>query len=236
MKKTILSIAVAVGLLGLSAVKAQAAFVSTNLMAIQVSVTLLALNTNSLTPVTNATTGIVTQTYKSTPVVITTADILKMLEVEHSTTFPAGAKLAIFGTGGNGFRVTDANANILLDVSANFSISNSVVTGESESTSIIGKTITNPANTNIAQTFALYNSDSGFFYNDSHGNHFHVVGVRTTKVSATSKPATGTVIPTASITITGSGGGTAFSIKTGKQETGVITRGLMLAVGKNLRS
>jgi len=234
MKKTLLSIAVAVGLMAFNTGKVQAAFVSPHLLSVSVQVTILALNTNTSIATTNPA-GVITQVYKSTPVVITTADILKMLEVEYATTFPAGARLAYFGTGGSGFRVTDANANILLDVSSNFSVSNSVVTGEDSSIAAIGKVTSNPATTNQVENFSLITSDGGFFYHDSQGNRFHVAGPQTTKINHIIT-ATDSTYPSATITITGTGGGKAFSIKAGKQVEGVITRGVMVAVGKNLTS
>ena len=230
MKKLLLLTSLVFGLIG--SIKVHAT--NTNFMLLQFSAVIVSQQTNAPINTTNLQ-GVVTSIYKTDTNTISNVDILKMLETEYSTTFPTGAKLVYQVTGGgSGFKVVDANFNILQDVSSNLSFSNSVVTGVDIAPQVnIGKVVQNFATTNATEVITQTQGDAGLFYRDSHGNAFHVVGLETIKVNV-SVSGTRFVYISASISIPGTGSGTAFVFKRSRQFTGNITRGTVLVTGRNI--
>ncbi len=225
MKKLFLLAALTLGLLAAQATQAA----NTNFLIMQVTGTMVSSTTTNMgTTVTNASG--VTVTFKTVTNTLSNADILKMLEVEHSTNFPAGSLLALGLTGGTGgsFFVLDKNFNILLDVTANLALTNS----SGPDSVILGKQFTGTTQTNAGLT--QLTDGAGFIYDDTHGNHFQILGLETLKLGQLVKGAVAQYT-FVTVTFTGSGHGTYFSVKRGTQLSGTLTKGSVILAGKNLR-
>ena len=225
MKKLFLLTALTLGLLATQATRAA----NTNFLIMQITGTMVSSTTTNIPIVTTNSLG-VTQTFKAVTNTLSNADVLKMLEVEHSTNFPTGALLALGLTGGTSgqFFVLDKNFNILLNVTGNIALTNVSGSGSVE----IGKEFMSSTLTNAALTAIA--ADAGIAYNDSQGNNFHILGLETLKVGELVK---GTVAQYTfvSVTFTGFGSGTYFSVKRNTQLTGTFTKGSAVLVGRNLR-
>jgi len=236
MKKIILSIAAAIGLLGLGAGNVSAAWVNTNAMLVQIQMSGLGQTNASGTIVTNAA-GVQTTTISATPVALTTKDLLKMLEVEFNTNFPAGAQLAYGLAGGvSGFFVTDASGNPILDVSSNpsdssyvLAISNGVV--GSGLLMQYGKIVNNTVTTNVVAPITQIFRNYGFFYSDSHGNDINFVGDLTAKITVVQTPGHSRY-KIFNLTQTGSGGGTLT--RNGVPTLVMFTHARLTGAGKNI--
>lgn len=235
MKKVALStLAVMLGLWGLSTTNLQAAHANTNAMLVTFQIT-GAIQQTSV--VTNG--NLVTTTKTTTPLKIGNQNILNLLQVEFATNFPTGAQLAYNLSGDLGFRVLDQNGNSILDASTNaadasyvFTLSNNVA-GAVSPIIITGKIVDNTVTTNQTENLSEVITDYGVFYHDSHGNNFHMDGLLTLKANLNLVSGTATYT-TASFTIVGSGGGTIFNPATGTNATGVFTKAKLSAKGSGI--
>ncbi len=186
----------------------------------------------------NANGTVITETYTTKTVTIATKDILNLLAKEFNTTFPAGAQLAF--TLDDRFVVLDQGGNVFLDVSTNAADSSyrfSITNGSIPNAVFSGNEIftKNTSTTNTVQNLAITEADFAIYYQDGKGNDFHFSGVVTESLNAFQDPNTATYeIKSASIILSGSGGGTFFTPTDGAYHKGVFTAATWRAVGVNL--
>ncbi len=206
----------------------------TNFLAVQFQVTGIIQKTAN---VTNGTT--VTTTLTTTPLKIANQNILNLLQVEFGQSFPAGSQLAYSIATPTGFRVLNSSGNVILDASSNaidssyvFSISNNVA-GFGPTAMGVGKIVTDSNTGNITTTASVIQPDSGLYYNDSHGNQFHVDGMISLKESE-SQTSSNTVYNSASFTISGQGGGFVFNPGDGLVDRADFTKVKVTFVGKDI--
>jgi hypothetical protein len=231
---TLFAAVTTIGLAAFAGGRIQAAN-STNGLASSISIVGLFSPTNSPVMKTNTVGNIITSTYIAQPVKIDTQNILTLLAGEFGTTFPSGAQLA-YQIGIGGFVVLDNSGNLVLNVSSNandasyrFSLTNT-----SSIMSISGKAVqtTTTSSTNTVEDATETLADYAIYYADGKGNNFHFGGPVVLKVNATVN--TNTDYKTLSIVLTGSGGGTFFNPSDGHYDSGVFTKAIWTAAGKNV--
>jgi hypothetical protein len=240
MKKfALLTVATALGLMGLGAGNILAAS-STNGLASTFTIIALFSPTNSPVMSTNhnGAVTVYTETFTTKTVTITTKDILNLLAREFNTTFPAGAQLA-YALGQEGFVVLDNKGNVFLNVSANaadssyrFSLTN---TDQSNISVVKGTEIStkNTSTTNTVVNITYTICDYAIYYADGKGNDFHFSGVATLSENGSENAST-SVIKSISIILSGSGGGTFFNPADGRYDKGVFTTATWRATGVNI--
>lgn len=195
--------------------------------------------TNSPVTSSNASGTVITETYTSKTVTITTKDILNLLAAEFNTTFPAGAQLAL-SFDGQGFVVLDQSGNVFMDVSTNsgdssyrFGTTNymdyiHVMSGKETFTK-------NTLTTNSVANMIITLADIAVYYQDGQGNDFHFSGVVTESENTYENPITQIYeIKSASIILSGSGGGTFYNPADGGYDKGVFTTATLKASGMNI--
>jgi hypothetical protein len=235
MKKFILlAVTALLGLAGFGAGNLHAASTNTSAMLIQFQITALVQKTVIVTNGNEATT-----TYTTTTVQLGNQNILNLLQAEFSTTFPAGAQLA-YSLDTQGFYVLDQTGNSIMNVSTNpsdgsfmFNLSNSVA-GATSPEVLTGKIVENIVTTNETETASAISPDYGIYYQDSHGNNFHLDGLLTIKLVGNVAADGTTTYSTVSFTIVGSGGGTFFNPDDDLHDTGVFTKAKVTASGKDV--
>ncbi|MGB7746863.1 MAG: hypothetical protein WBN75_06195 [Verrucomicrobiia bacterium] len=245
MKKfALLTLTAALGLMGLGAGNVQAAppkgpsTPPTNSLVSTFSIVAFFSTNNSPVITSNANGTVITETYTTKTVTIATKDILNLLAKEFNTTFPAGAQLAF--TLDDRFVVLDQGGNVFLDVSTNAADSSyrfSITNGSIPNAVFSGNEIftKNTSTTNTVQNLAITEADFAIYYQDGKGNDFHFSGVVTESLNAFQDPNTATYeIKSASIILSGSGGGTFFTPTDGAYHKGVFTAATWRAVGVNL--
>ena len=229
MKKFIILTAIAVvGLLTVNNV--QASFTSTNALLAQIKLT--ALVQGSVISQTNGTK--VTETLKTTTVKVTNQDILNLLSTEFGQNFD-GDQLA-YDFIDTGFVVTDANGNVIKDVSTNltdssyyFGITNFTDYGYLQSLKVVQDTNT----MNATESGTIYESDESIRYADGNGNDFHVTGLIAAKLNAVAMPPT-TLFKSVTFDFKSvQGGGTFFNPNDSSYDEAVFT-GQVKLTGKNV--
>ncbi len=224
MKKFVLLVSIALGLLGLTD-NTSAAFVNPDAWLTTFQITAVYNSTNIT--VTNTTTGVKTTTGKLVTNILTSKDIIKMLSTEYSTNFPSTAVLA-YRLGNGHFYVAETNGPLIMDVHPTLQLSNSVIGNFLLVQG--GQTIERPASTNLVLT--QFANDYLVNYSDSHGNDFHVVGALIANATA-SQVGTNAIYPKFNFVIPGTGGG-KFISKQGTQVIGIFPKAQVNGFGKNL--
>jgi hypothetical protein len=238
LKKIALLIGTAtLGLLGSTAGNLQAATTTNGLVSTFAFVALYN-PTNAFTVSSNSSGTVLTEKITTKTFKITTKDLLDLLAVEFNTNFPSGAQLAFAMGEDDNFVVLDKNGNVFLDVSTNaadseyqFGLTNLVEYGPVQSGQMTQTQTT--TKTNMAGTFTMAISDYVINYKDGYGNDFHVGGVITYKYTTYEDLSTA-VVKSASIVLSGSGGGTIVSPVDHIPHNCVFTKGEWKASGKNL--
>jgi hypothetical protein len=191
---------------------------------------------NSPLVTTNVVGNVVTSIYTTKPLMITTKNILNILEAEFGTSFPVGAKL-VYGLGSGGFRVLDPQGNLVLDASTNGSDANYrfVLSNSVYNSAITGKTVMTitTASTNTTQLLTARAPDYGIYYEDGKSNDFHFTGLLTLRADALIT-SSNTVYKTVSILLNGSVGGTIFNPLDGQYDKAVFTDATWNASGVNV--
>jgi hypothetical protein len=233
---TLFAAVTAIGLAVFAGGRIQAAS-STNGLVSSFAIVGLFSPTNSPVMKTNNVGNIITSTYTAQPVKIDTQNILTLLASEFGTSFPSGAQLAYSLGGSEGFVVLDKTGNLVLNVSSNatdasyrFSLTNTSYT-----TAVSGKAVqtTTTSSTNTVENVTETLADYAIFYADGKGNNFHFGGAIVLKANATVITNT-TDYKTLSIVLTGAGGGTFFNPSDGHYDSGVFTKAIWSAAGKDV--
>jgi len=238
MKKIVLLTAVAtLGLMGLSASNVQAAAVTTNGLVSTFAITGLFSPLGDPVTTSNSSGTVVTDTYTTKSVKITTKDMLNLLADEFNTTFPVGAQLAFSLNGNEGFVVLDKLGNVFLNVSTNPADSSyrfALTNNSTSSQTISGKVVetTKPSSTNSVANFTETFSDYSIIYKDGNGNNFHFIGVIALKENIF-EDSTSSMVKSATIILSGSGGGTFFDPVDSTYHNGVLTKAKWSAKGKD---
>jgi hypothetical protein len=185
---------------------------------------------------TNVAGNVVTSIYTPKPLVITTRNILNILEAEFGASFPVGARLA-YSVHSSGFLVLDSHGNLVLDVSTNGADPGYrfVVSNTAYNPAISGKTVmtTTTVSTNTLQLLTVRVPDYGIYYADGKNNNFHFTGLITLRANAL-VTSSNTVYKTVSFLLSGSGGGTIFNPSDGQYEKAVFTDAVWNASGVNV--
>lgn len=219
-----------VGLFGLASVQAA----STNALSVSIQITAAIQKKVSAT-----NSGVVTTAYTTTAAKIGNAEILRMISAEFATQFPAGAQLG-YGIGNHGgFQVLNPNGDLILEVSTNpadsgygFTLSNNVLHAGSPQI-FVGKEVNNQNTTNDTYVATISQPDYGVFYQDSHGNNFHFIGLLVEKANAVIV-GENTTYKTIAISLGGAGGGSFFNAADGNVDTAVFTTAKFTGSGKNI--
>jgi hypothetical protein len=233
MKKLgLLTVAVTLGLLGLSSGSLRAANTSNMVMSIQFSGII-----SKTTTVTNG--GTVTSTLTTTALKIANSDILTLIQSEYGVIFPTGAQLGYDLEGTTGFVVIDQSGNLIQQVSTNpadgsylFCLSNSIAGVDAQQITA-GKVVETTATGNSTEVVSITQPDYGVYYNDSHNNNFHFIGLVAIKADAL-VTSSNTTYKSASIGMAGTGSGTLFNAKDGLHDDLVITKAKLTITGKNI--
>jgi hypothetical protein len=185
---------------------------------------------------TNAIGNVITSTYTTKPITLSTKSILNLIQAEFGTIFPNGARLG-YSLHSGGFVVLDSTGNLILNVATNaadtnysFSLSNGVSSGV-----ISGKEVktTTASATNTVLVATERVPDYGIYYVDGKTNKFHFTGLLTLKVNE-DQTSTTNLFKSISILVSGPGGGSLFNPATGQYDQAVFTSGTWSASGVNI--